>query len=65
MQPRQLAGRVIAVAGKAIDLDRFQQTNMIVIAQGGYRNLHQLGEFTDPDHCPRLALPRLSVLIEA
>jgi hypothetical protein len=42
VQPGQLAGRVIAVAGGPIHLDRFQEAKLIVVAQGRNRNLHQL-----------------------
>ena len=54
VQPRQLAGAVIAVAAGGIDADRAEQADAVVVAQQAARHPGDLRKFPDPEHLSAL-----------
>src|SRR5258708_37962389 len=50
IEPGKLAGCIVAVPSRAINVDRLEESHLVVVAQGLDRNPAQLREITNSNH---------------
>lgn len=51
VEPGQLVGRVVPVAGEAVHFSRLEQTDLVVVAQCLHRYLAESRKVSDFEHC--------------